>query len=1140
MVTVDSLDIQIQASAQKANSTIDALNEKLNILATSLAKINGSAITGLANGVNRLSTAMQGMKSVGTADFTRLAKNIENLGKIDTSGLNSAASSLSHISRTLSGFESASAASAQLGEMAKNIAKLGNKSVQTAITNIPLLATAMKDLMQTLSTAPRVSQNLIDMTNALTNFTQQGSKVSAVSGTLTTGLNRSSKAMNNAKKSSTSLAAAFGKFYATYFLLIRGIKGFMRSIESTTDYIEAFNYYNVAFGKIASEWDKEFEKYGYENAESYAESFTERMNETLGKLSGVQVNLDTGLLEETGLQNLGLNIQQITQYASQLASVTNSIGQTGEVSLAAAKSMTMLAGDISSLFNVDYQSVANNLQSGLIGQSRALYKYGIDITNATLANYAYNLGLEKSVSEMTQAEKMQLRLLAILDQSKVSWGDLSNTINSPSNMLRQFTNNAKELSMVFGQLFIPVLQKVMPVINGITIALKRLLVSFAQILGIKIDFDAFGQGYSDMEEGADDLSDALGGVAESAKKAKAGLRAFDELKVINMPDTSAAGVGGGVGGAIDLTDEILKATEEYEKAWNEAFAKMENTAQAWADKIEKALEPIKKIFQDFAIGDFFQAGKDTSALVAGIFDFFADAIDRVDWNGIGQKIGDFLAGIDWFAILKSVGNLIWQAIKASLELWAGSFKAAPIETGILTALGLMKFRKFGDKVRPKIVSAIINTELATSLITAWKSLGGLGGILGTDLETIMGAGTAAEIGVTIVTGIMASIATAIVSFEFGKWLGKQLFPEDAEYYENFKWTGEGGFFDTISSDWETSFQALDQMWAEIQNNKFVQFMTGDLTGLMGKEHKTWDETKKEIADAFSWIKDEISREWNVAMENIDTISNWYENSVKPWLSREKWLELGGNIGYGLMQKWGDFSKWWEESGAKNWFETRVKPVFSEKNWMFNGIKGGLFQSWTDFTKWWREGNGAKNWFETIVKPVFSANNWNFNGIADGLTQAWKNAVDSIKNIWNEFASWLDEILNFSWNPIKISGKEIVSGGNVKLGSIKKFPTYATGGFPEDGWFRASHGEIMGQFDNGQSVVANNYQITEGIAEAVYNAVSSAIRNNNGTGGDITIQLNLDGEVVYRDIIKRTQDQSRRTFGGRLVLADEVF
>lgn len=535
-----------------------------------------------------------------------------------------------------------------------------------------------------------------------------------------TSANSISKLERNARSLTRQMLSAIG-IIGGFGAAIKGIKD---SIPNFTNYIESYNYFNVAFEKIASEWDRDFEKYGYDNAESYAESFTKRMNETLGKLSGVQVNLDTGLLEETGMKNLGLNIQQITQYASQLASVTNSIGQTGEVSLAAASSFTKLAGDISSLFNMDYGLVAQNLNSALIGQSRAVYRYGIDITNATLGTYAYNLGLEKSVSEMTQAEKMQLRMLAILDQSKVSWGDLANTIQSPSNMLRQFQNNLKEVSMVFGQLFIPVLQKVMPVINGITIAIKRLLVSFAQILGISIDFDSFGQGYADLGDGADGLSDALDGVAASAKKAKAGLRAFDELKVINMPDTSGIGAGAGVGGAIDLADEILAATAEYEKAWNEAFAKMENTAQEWADKIEKILEPVRKIFKDFAVGDFFQAGKDTAALVTSIIDFFADAIDRVDWYQIGKDIGDFLAGIDWFSMLKSVGNLIWQAIKAAFELYAGVFSAAPIETALISLAAM-----------PKLLKTITASKFITGIVKLWKNFG----IWGEKLRLVVGA-----------------------------------------------------------------------------------------------------------------------------------------------------------------------------------------------------------------------------------------------------------------------------------------------------------------------------------------------------------------------------------------------------------------
>lgn len=176
-------------------------------------------------------------------------------------------------------------------------------------------------------------------------------------------------------KSVTSLASAFGKFYANCFLLVRGIKGLWNSIEGTANYIEAFNYYTVAFGKVASEWDKDWEKYGSENAKNYSNAFVTSMNDTIGKLSGIQMAVGEdgqGLISSANVKSLGLNIQEITQYASQLASVTNSLGQTGETSLAVSSAFSKLAGDISSLFNVDYSTVAQNLQSGLIGQSRAL------------------------------------------------------------------------------------------------------------------------------------------------------------------------------------------------------------------------------------------------------------------------------------------------------------------------------------------------------------------------------------------------------------------------------------------------------------------------------------------------------------------------------------------------------------------------------------------------------------------------------------------------------------------------------------------------------------------------------------------------------------------------------------------------
>ena len=701
--SVDALYLEINAKAVKANDAIDRLVGKLNGLTTSLGKLNTSNLNGLANGVQKLGNAMQVMNTVKTADFTRLAKNLSSMGNINTQGLNNTASSLSQITRAMNNIGAVSHNAVQLSEMAKNLSKFGGANVQRATVNIPLLANELRKLMMTLSSAPNVSRNIIYMTNALANLSTQGSKVGSASRSIQRSLNGTHSSTVKASKGFNGLASAIGKFYASYFMVIRGVKGIWSSIESTADYIEAYNYFNVALGKIGSDWSHQFEQYGYENAEAYAESFNKRLTEGLKDLSGVQVSIGAdgkGLLTETGMKNLGLNIQEVTQYASQLASVTNSVGQTGDVSLATANAFTKLGADMSSLFNVDYSSVMNNLQSGLIGQSRALYKYGIDITNATLQTYAYDLGLQKAVSEMTQAEKMQLRMIAILDQSKISWGDLSNTINSPSNLMRIFKNNLKETGMMLGQLFIPMLSKVVPILNGVTIAFKRLLVNIASFMGVELDLDAFGQGYNDLEDDTGSLGDSYDDLAESIKEAKSQQLGFDEVN--KLQDTSATATVDAEMGGIDLTDEILKATSDYEKIWQEAFDKMEANSNKWADAIEKALSGIGDVFEDFTLGEYFKAGEDVSQLVIDLNNFIAKAIKNVDWRGIGNNVGLFLKGIKWTEIIMSLSDVIYSAFDGLWESWIESMKESPIETALLTAIALTRIDVIRDKLASKL------------------------------------------------------------------------------------------------------------------------------------------------------------------------------------------------------------------------------------------------------------------------------------------------------------------------------------------------------------------------------------------------------------------------------------------------------
>ena len=1036
MADIDSLQIKIKADANNASNALDKLANSLTNFQKSLS-IDTSKLTSISNSIQSIANAASSMNTSGIKNISTLTNSINRMGKIDTSGLSRISSALKTFSADMAGTKVDGVG--DIASIASSISRLGGVASGRAITNIPLLAKNLKQLFTTLSTTPNVSENIIRMTNALAGLASTGAASGRAANSLGRNLNTYTASAKRATKSTFSLAAAFGRFYATYFLVIRGIKSLWKSIEGTTDYIEAFNYYTVAFNKVGKEWGKDFEKFGYDNAEDYAQSFGNRVNELLGKMSGLKVDVEGGLISESGMKNLGLNLQEITQYASQLASITNSLGQTGEVTTAISKSMTMLAGDISSLFNVDYSTVATNLQSGLIGQSRALYKYGIDITNATLQTYAYRYGIEKAVSEMSQAEKQQLRLLAILDQSKVSWGDLANTINSPSNMIRQFTNNVKEAGMVLGQLFIPVLQKVLPVINGVVIAIKRLLVSVANLLGIKIDFSSFGQGVSGYNEDLEDTADALDKVGTSAKNAKSGVREFDKLKVISTPKSSGSGSGAG-GAGIDLTKEIMDATAEYEKVWQEAFDKMQNTALGWADKIEKLLEPVKKLFKDLFNGDFFEAGQDLSGIVTGIFNWMSDAIASVDWYQIGQNIGQFLAGIDWTAVFTSAGNFIETAIDAAIDLWKGSFDAAPIETTIITAIGLLKFTGVGDIIWGKISDKLSAKVLGSSI------------------------------------GIVPTIAIAAVTWEIGfnvgKSLGKALFPEDAEYYDNFTWFGENGFFDTLkNTDFTTLKTAWDDLYKDITDNDLYRFLTG--TMLLPK-HSTLDD----FGDKIDWLIDKIK---NTKVDMSDTfglssaliniaplVGNWFNENVSPWFTKEKWQGMGQTIESSLSEKWTSFTTWWNQTGFSSWWK-KISEQF------------GL-------TKWNKLLENIPTAFRTAFKTAANVAIAPLNLVISGIETMINNAIDLINGLMSA-ARLIPKI-----------GDAVPN--NIQHISVGRIPTFEKGGYVPSRYTMFMAGEngvpeIAGTV-GGKTAVAGGVEIT-GIKDAINSTAQQEIallRQNN--------------------------------------------
>lgn len=1104
MADIDSLQIKIKADANNASNALDKLANSLTNFQKSLS-IDTSKLTSISNSIQSIANAASSMNTSGIKNISTLTNSINRMGKIDTSGLSRISSALKTFSADMAGTKVDGVG--DIASIAYSISRLGGVASGRAITNIPLLAKNLKQLFTTLSTAPNVSENIIRMTNALAGLASTGAASGRAANSLGRNLNTYTVSARRATKSTFSLAAAFGRFYATYFLVIRGIKSLWKSIEGTTDYIEAFNYYTVAFNKVGKEWGKDFEKFGYDNAEDYAQSFGSRVNELLGKMSGLKVDVDGGLISESGMKNLGLNLQEITQYASQLASITNSLGQTGEVTTAISKSMTMLAGDISSLFNVDYSTVATNLQSGLIGQSRALYKYGIDITNATLQTYAYRYGIEKAVSEMSQAEKQQLRLLAILDQSKVSWGDLANTINSPSNMIRQFTNNVKEAGMVLGQLFIPVLQKVLPVINGVVIAIKRLLVSVANLLGIKIDFSSFGQGVSGYNEELEGTADALDKVGTSAKNAQSGIRAFDKLKVISTPKSSGSGSGAG-GAGIDLTKEIMDATAEYEKVWQEAFDKMQNTALGWADKIEKLLEPVKKLFKDLFNGDFFEAGQDLSGIVTGIFNWMSDAIASVDWYQIGQNIGQFLAGIDWTAVFTSAGNFIGQAITAAIELWKGSFDAAPIETTILTAIGLLKFTGLGDILWKAIKDSIVLSMGGKAGAGIGETI--LGSLLGTGAAT--GAGGAAAAGATGLFGGISAGAVAATAAITAVVAGLALVYATNEDVRNSFKESISAIADNLTPAMEflttTVIPDLQNAWTGLVDvlTPIGEFLKTAFTSI-------WQDM---LNPALKYVGEEVLPKLQSAFENLWNgvlvpFGTFLGNILKPAIQivTDILTVLWKNVVVPLAQALGSVlgAAFDAIVDTMNFLVEQVKPVIEVFNFLWDNVLSPIV------THLWED---LKPAFETvfnaignIIKNLGTALKGLINFVSGVFTGNWRKAWDGIKDIFkgvfNGLVSIAEGCVNLIIDGINafIDGFGLISGISEAIGISFKpvqipkisIPRFDTGGYVPSRYTMFMAGEngipeIAGTV-GGKTAVAGGVEIT-GIKDAINSTAQQEI------------------------------------------------
>ena len=728
---LESLEIKIQAQAQQASGQIDALITRLGKLSSSLQSIDSSGINRLSTGVNRLAVAMTAMRGIDTRTFSAVARNVSKLGSINSKQINAAAGSMRQISNAVKGLSGMSASVKGLTELASAIKQLGYTSSTKAIENIPKLAVAMRQLMAELSKAPMVSQNLINMTNALAKLARTGGAAGTAAKSITSSFSGFSSSASVVTKKSFSLASAIGKVYATYWALFRGFKLLGDAIDISSSLTEVENVVRQTFGQY----------------ESLINNFA-----------------------KTSIEKFGMSELSAKQFASRFQAMGTALdipqGKMAKMSIR----LTELAGDMASFYDVSQEDIAKSLQSVFSGTTAPMRRYGIDLTQATLKEWALKQGLDANVSSMTQAEKAMLRYQYVLAHTNNITGDFKRTQDSWHNQITMLRENFKALGAVVGggliNAFKPfikvlnaVLQKVISFAEMVTNALGSIFgwryeaSKGAGISGLADDIGSASDGMDDLSDAAGSAGKNTGGIAKNAKKAKKEIqqatRAFDELKVISKQskdNTSGSGSGGsggsgggsGVGGSSGGNTGKLVQTDTIFKDYESKIKDLEGLGESIRDALVNAVGGIEwdEVYAkasgfgtglaEFLNGLFSEDKKGNSVFTATA-DVIAGALntaifaskgftDKFDFETFGKNLAHgfnrFFKKFKWKQCAEAINGWVdgfWKFVRGFFDdlSWKDIFNGLKTFLKNLTPESLATILMFtGGKLAPIVSSAL--------------------------------------------------------------------------------------------------------------------------------------------------------------------------------------------------------------------------------------------------------------------------------------------------------------------------------------------------------------------------------------------------------------------------------------------------
>lgn len=1018
-VEMQGIEFQIVNDSAAASAGVEVLAKKLTELKTSISG-STTALSKVAAGISQIKNAVNNMN---TGDFANKINRISNsLGNLKdkTDSLKISASignQLAAINQAITNLPDTP------GEKLRNLAsglqplsELGRSNMTSFINQLKKLPEVIQELEK--ADIDKFTQQMKDLASAMKPFADEMNKVSSGFSAFPSRIQRlitSTEQYNGTVRRATTSTNAWNSAlkaisFAAIYRAAAKLQGI--AIAKSSKYTEDLNLFTVSMGRYAEE------------AYNYAQKVSEVM----------------GIDPAEWMRNQGV-----------FNTIIAGFGVAGDKAAFMAKNLTQLGYDLASFYNIDFESAMQKVQSGISGELEPLRRLGYDLSVARLEQERLNLGIDKSVSSMTQAEKSQLRYYAMMTQVTQVQGDMARTLENPANMLRVLRAELEQAARAVGNIFIPILTKVLPIAIAVASALQEIIAAIATLFGITVKSPKWGDAIGSASAGSGAIADNMDSAAGSAKELKRYLAGFDELNVLPDQNQGGSGSGAGVGGG-DLGLDLP------------GYDFLKNAVTTQIDEWKKKLEPLVSFVKDnlkeilgliATIGIALLAWKLSNDFLNGIM-----ALKTLGKNGLSIPL-TISAGV----ILTATGFTIeFSGIKDAIEKKLNSFNFGEIILGGLTGtagagllgkgIGQFIAKAFGESAVAKAITAGGGT-ISTGLIGA-----AIGGIVAGIPMFVTGVYDAIMNGLNVLNGLLVPAGATMAGAGIGAIIGSLGGPIG---------TGIGALIGLAVGALTDLGILIYQKWDEICaffapvaewfNINVVQPISGFFSGL-------WDGIVKTFSPAVTWFSDlwkSVSQTFEDVFYNIGVLVSGTWETIK--------------IVWGIVS---------------DWFDTNViQPVASFFSDLWDGISSWAIKSWNKISTVF---SGIAAWFDAnVIRPIVGF----FTDLWTDITVIFGKVVGFFKGIINGVLSGLNSAISYAFGGINsilrsirgfsIAGFTPFSG--LREISVPQIPMLADGGFVDQGQLfiaREAGAEMVGSIGR-RTAVANNDQIVDGITYGVREA-----------------------------------------------------